>query len=265
MGENQNIIIMNFSGAYEDQAFYRGFETVWMDFKDIQGTNCYCDEDAENAIKRRIKELGPSGLHFLDSGNYHYVSKIWLDKIEEDFDLLVFDHHTDMQMPMFGDILSCGGWVRAALDGNPRLNRVCLAGPPCITGQDGGKTRDNGWEEVSALYGEHLVGIREDELTEPVQVREYLEGPALPLYISFDKDILNHSDALTNWDQGQVRLADVLAVIEEISSCRRIIGMDVCGEDTKDSDKGGFGSIEINDRTNREIICKLLECEILSV
>ena len=55
-----------------------------------------------------IRRLGRAqeGIHFLDSGNYHYVSKIWMEKIEEEFELLVLDHHTDMQPPMFGDILS---------------------------------------------------------------------------------------------------------------------------------------------------------------
>lgn len=34
------------------------------------------------------------GIHFLDSGNYHYVTKLWLDQVKEPFDLLVLDHHT---------------------------------------------------------------------------------------------------------------------------------------------------------------------------
>ena len=119
---------MNFTGVYENQEFYQDLGAVWLELGDIQGTNCYCDEEAEAAIKERISLMEPSGIHFLDSGNYHYVSKIWLDKIEEEFELLVFDHHTDMQMPMFGNILSCGGWIQAALDTNKRLKRVYLAG-----------------------------------------------------------------------------------------------------------------------------------------
>ena len=56
-----------------------------------------------------MEPLGAEGIHFLDSGNYHYVTKLWLDQVKEPFDLLVLDHHTDLQQPMFGDILSCGG------------------------------------------------------------------------------------------------------------------------------------------------------------
>lgn len=246
---NNNIVIMNFTGVYEKQEFYRDLGAVWLDLRDIQSTNCYCDEDAEAAIRERIRHMGPSGIHFLDSGNYHYVSKIWLDKIEGEFELLVFDHHTDMQMPMFGNLLSCGGWIQDALDANTGLRRVYLAGPPCM--------------EAEADM-ERVVGIKEEELKEPGCISRHLKGSGLPLYISLDKDILTSSCAVTNWDQGQARLEDVLACIKEAASCRSIIGADVCGEDPENPEQGGIRASQINQITNREIICKLLEvCGIL--
>lgn len=185
--ENNNIVIMNFTGAYEKQEFYGDLGAVWLDLRDIQGTNCYCDEEAEAAIKERIRPMGPFGIHFLDSGNYHYVSKIWLDKVEGEFELLVFDHHTDMQMPIFGNILSCGGWIQAALDTNTGLKRVYLAGPSCMEAEADGK---------------RVVGINEEELKVPGCISRHMEDSGLPLYISLDKDILNRSCAVTNWDQG---------------------------------------------------------------
>ena len=42
-------------------------------------------QEAEEEIKERIKELDFSGIHFLDSGNYHYLSKFWTEKIESHF------------------------------------------------------------------------------------------------------------------------------------------------------------------------------------
>ena len=247
--ENNNIVIMNFTGVYEKQEFYGDLGAVWLDLRDIQGTNCYCDEEAEAAIKERIRPMGPFGIHFLDSGNYHYVSKIWLDKVEGEFELLVFDHHTDMQMPMFGNILSCGGWIQAALDTNTGLKRVYLAGPSCMEAEADGK---------------RVVGINEEELKVPGCISRHMEDSGLPLYISLDKDILNRSCAVTNWDQGETQLEDVLACIKEAASCRSIIGADVCGEDPEAPEQEGIGASLINQNTNREIICKLLEvCGIL--
>ena len=240
---------MNFTGVYENQEFYQDLGAVWLELGDIQGTNCYCDEEAEAAIKERISLMEPSGIHFLDSGNYHYVSKIWLDKIEEEFELLVFDHHTDMQMPMFGNILSCGGWIQAALDTNTRLKRVYLAGPPSMEAE---------------ADRERVDGINEEELKTPGCISRHLKNSGLPLYISLDKDILTCSCAITNWDQGEAQLEDVLACLMVAASCRSIIGVDVCGENPDDQEQEGNRASQTNQNTNRKIICKLLEiCDVL--
>ena len=133
-----NIVIMNFSGVYEVQGLKAVLEAgktnnhiiSQLDCQDIPGTNCYCDSLAEEEIGKRIVPFGPEGLHFLDSGNYHYLTKLWLELVKEPFELLVFDHHTDMQRPAFGGILSCGGWIREALETNDNLKHVILVGPP---------------------------------------------------------------------------------------------------------------------------------------
>ena len=105
----KQVVLMNFSGIYETESFYETVpqeNRIWLDCRTIPGTNCYCDEEGERELKERMEPLGAEGIHFLDSGNYHYVTKLWLDQVKEPFDLLVLDHHTDLQQPMFGDILS---------------------------------------------------------------------------------------------------------------------------------------------------------------
>lgn len=260
---NGTVVIMNFTGAYEAQDFYREQEAQWVDLRNIQGTNCYCGPEGEEAIKSALGALKPEGLHFLDSGNYHYVSKIWLDKIEEEFQLLVFDHHTDMQVPAFGDILSCGGWIKQALDTNPLLHKVYLAGPP-----DSEELRSE-----LEQYGPRLVWIGEEKLEvrsrgaklgpggqtalEPGSgIISCLDNSGLPIYISFDKDILSPSEAVTNWDQGQAKLKDVLNCIREAASRRSIIGADICGEDPEGSEQGADWAADVNNRVNREIVCE---------
>lgn len=57
--KNIKILMMDFSGIYEDQQFWRGKEVSRVEARDIPGTNCYCDEDAMNAIRSRIALILP--------------------------------------------------------------------------------------------------------------------------------------------------------------------------------------------------------------
>ena len=96
--------------------------TLYIDCADIPGTDCYCDDEAAEVIRKRIADAGVTdarGIHFFDNGNYHYMSKIWTDMVQENFSLVVFDHHPDMQEPRFGNILSCGGWVKKVIEKTP--------------------------------------------------------------------------------------------------------------------------------------------------
>ena len=88
----KQVVLMNFSGIYETESFYETVpqeNRIWLDCRTIPGTNCYCDEEGERELKERMEPLGAEGIHFLDSGNYHYVTKLWLDQVKEPFDLLV--------------------------------------------------------------------------------------------------------------------------------------------------------------------------------
>lgn len=251
IGETQSkqMVIMDFTGVYGRETFYRAHDFIWLDLKEVQGTNGYCDKEAEEELRNRIRRLGPEGLHFLDSGNYHYASKLWLDMVEEDFELLVFDHHTDMQEPVFGKILSCGGWLKVALDTNARLKRVWLIGPAA-----------EGIKEAKALgFGDRVICICEEDMGGVERCQERLGQSSLPLYISVDKDILSREDARTNWDQGTVRLDAVLDIIRAAAKKRRIIGMDVCGENPEEREQEEVVSRNVNDRTNRALIAVFLE------
>lgn len=66
---------------------------------------------------------------FVDSGNYHYVTRIFTDQIHSPFSLIVFDHHTDMQQPLMEGMMSCGDWAGMVLDQNPTLQQFILIGP----------------------------------------------------------------------------------------------------------------------------------------
>ncbi|MBR5970282.1 MAG: arginase family protein [Lachnospiraceae bacterium] len=230
-----NITCFDFSGIYE--SLYEGFSReaesprfLWretapsegnnnidrylVECREIRGTNAYCDAAAEAELRKRIQAVPemPAGIHFLDNGNYHYLSALITEKITIPYVLVLIDHHPDLRAPAFGDVLSCGSWVLRALQTQPLLQ--------CVV----------------------MLGVDEDLLAEELEasgmqeriVREIPEG--LPVYLSIDKDVLSVDEINTNWDQGEMRLAELLALMQSIGKAHRVIGVDICGEPAPGAD-----------------------------
>lgn len=57
---------------------------------------------------------------------------------------------------------------------------------------------------------------------------DHLASVAEPLYLSIDKDVLSAADVQTNWDQGVMRLGELLAAVKMLRG--RLVGTDVVGE-----------------------------------
>lgn len=235
------IVILNFSNIYLQEDFYQNREHITVDCSDVDGTNCYCDDEALATITSRIKDIDCNGIHFIDSGNFHYLSKLWTDKITENFNLLVFDHHTDMQEPQFGDILSCGGWIKKVLDENKNINKVFLLG-----------VRNDLAKQIPPEYEDKVECINESSICECNL--EYLmeKDGTLPLYISIDKDALCEDDAITNWDQGTMTLQQTETIISAFAKKCKILGIDVCGEPNTEDTNSEANTI--NNRTNAQLI-----------
>ena len=121
-------LILDFSGVYA-KIPKNAQDITYIDCTDIPGTDMYCTKEAEQEIKRRIGDAGPSGIHFLDSGNYHYVTKFFVDQIKKPFSLVLFDYHNDMQQAMVHDLTSCGSWAGEILKSNPFLQQLIIIGP----------------------------------------------------------------------------------------------------------------------------------------
>lgn len=223
---NTKTVIMDFSGVYKEEKFYEGKDVRWMDFTKTTGVNCYCTEEAEEEIKERIKELDFSGIHFLDSGNYHYLSKFWTEKIEKPFSLVVFDNHTDMQEASFWGLLSCGSWVRDCILSNKYVKEVCVIGPS-----------EKAFLECEKEILEKVTSISREEMKQgKSEWYEFLKrNQGIPVYVSLDKDILTVEEARTNWDQGDVSFEEIKEWLYEIFSQCFVLGADVCGEHTPDT------------------------------
>lgn len=239
-------VIMNFSGIYKNQNFYKNYaeeEIFWTELSDLSGCNCYCDAEASDRIRKEIQVFTGKGLHFIDSGNYHYMTRLWLEKLQIPFRLLVFDNHTDMQPPAFGGLLSCGGWIAASLEELPLLQEVILVGPDeeaytQVEPDLQQKVLFLSREKLSTMTAEEKVGFF-NNLSED-----------LPLYVSVDKDVLCKGDASTTWSQGDMHLSELMSFLELVLERQNILGMDVCGECDMDSCSEDF----LNDHANEAIL-----------
>ncbi len=239
--EKSYITIMNFSGIYKYEQFYKDENVIWLDFSKLQGKNCFCDSMAEKTIKDTIKNMSPQGLHFIDSGNYHYATKFWIDKIREKFSLVVFDYHTDMQKPVFKSILSCGSWVVQCLENNSFIDKIVLMGI--------GKEQKLALDEK---YKDKLICIDSEQIKKNdfSQIQKLSEQ--YPVYISIDKDVLSRRVIETNWSQGNMKLTELKNILHGIIPKRKIIGIDLCGECANET--GKLSAVKNNDEVNANLL-----------
>ena len=247
MEERMSGIIMNFSGVYKEQEFYRNRQIKErVEAEQVEETNCYCTEEAEEKIKKLIEPYPAKGIHFLDSGNYHYVTKFWMEKLTKPFALVLFDQHTDMQEAAFFGLLSCGSWVRAALEQNELLEAVCVVGPPQKSIEEVIKSsKEEPWiDKVCFVSREELEAHRQTVYD------RFLEKNSIPVYLSVDKDILREEDASANWDQGEMSLEELLALIKSCFEKQTIAGVDICGENAKKEGNWEASEVEKNNKTN---------------
>lgn len=283
------ITVQDFTGVYAEQAFMQELRATaetskdvrWLDCTKIVGTDCYCDDDAIKEINELIDNAERSsgsinsnsaetapGIHFFDNGNYHYMSKLWTDRVQEPFTLIVFDHHPDMQPPRFGGILSCGGWVKEVLDNNKFVQNVIIIGVK-------DELVETVHEELSqsgeANILEKVTFIKESELStlsfqsslssfikvgEPVEPRLSSQHS---LYISIDKDALSPTYAATNWDQGSLTLDALKDCITALTTGRKILGIDICGERAHDFEGDEHHTVQEADALNSDLNRELVE------
>ena len=202
--------IIKMTDAYEHQSFYNSNENLSIiDCRDLEGTRCYLDDYAKEQLLERMEAASLNGIHFIDSGNYHYLSLLWLMHIKTPFNLILFDHHPDDQPPSFGQITSCGGWVLEAKEILDNLMNVYTFGV--------GEMPD-------------INSIDKD----------------IPIYISIDKDVLSEDYAITDWDQGDMTIDEMISLLKDITKDRQIIGVDICGDSGEYAESGACINNQIN-------------------
>ncbi|MBE6033709.1 MAG: arginase [Clostridiales bacterium] len=239
--QDADITIMNFSGIYRYEKFYKNENVIWLDFCSLKGKNCYCDGLAEKIIEEKIKNFPPQGLHFIDSGNYHYATKFWIDKIQEKFNLIVFDYHTDMQEPLFKNILSCGSWLAHCAEKNLYIDKIILLG-----------VSRKQKISLDKKYKDKIICLDIGQIKEKNYSSLQKINMKYPIYISIDKDVLSRTIFETNWTQGEMKLTELKNILQEIMLERRIIGIDLCGECANEAGKSI--ALKRNDEVNANLL-----------
>jgi hypothetical protein len=198
-------------------------------------------------LREQARSVGPE-LVFAGSGDFHHVTPLLIERAIQAADygpvtVIHFDNHPDWVR--FDNGLHCGSWVgRAArLDGVAKVITVGVCSGDIdqperkradldlvaerrvelypYRAPDGGpilKVGDQAWLSIEALGEGGFVAFLAERITTPT------------VYITIDKDVLRASDAVTNWDQGQLSLDGLEAMIRAVAGRARVIGADVVGD-----------------------------------
>ena len=209
----QGLLIADFTGVYEEQGFLQELQERGVPYRrvglgDIDGTSCYCDPGSEVEITRRLGTNASERVRWIDSGDYHYVSKILAAGEVLPFTLVLIDNHPDDQAPAFGGVLSCGSWVRDLREACPMLEEVWTLGP------------DHRIRNASGSVDRELEEGIDDLLAA-------LEGKRV--YLSIDKDVLDRAWARTDWSQGTYSLDTLKGWLERLLWLD-VVALDLCGE-----------------------------------
>lgn len=267
MNNLSDVTVFNFTGVYESEDFYKDIDNPrFIECGNIQGTGCLCDEDGEKEIRRRIDEakVPLKGIHFIDNGNYHYMSYIFTSYIKEPFHLIYFDNHSDMKTSMFGDILSCGSWVKKTLDTNTCVRKVIAIGVNEKLFEEIEECDRNKVTRMSLAQKEN--SFSQDENTDDAKslvdnlIDDLLGNLSddLPVYISIDKDVLAPDQLMTNWDQGTMRTETLIGIVKRLLESKKVCGIDICGEVSQDTDCDQAAQINRNNSFNRELLKEIL-------
>ena len=230
-----SLLIASFTGVYAEEGFLQELQERRVPYRlvglgDLEGTACYCDPAAEVEISRRLRPEPEERIRWIDSGDYHYVTKILAAREQAPFTLVLVDNHPDDQPPAFGGVLSCGSWVLDLWESNPMLEEVWTLGPDHrIRNASAGVDREleEGIDDLfSALAGKRV-------------------------YLSIDKDVLSREWARTDWSQGTYSLEQLKGWLDRLLRLD-VVAVDICGE--LSPEKGAMPEdLRVNCETNVEL------------
>jgi len=191
-------------------------------------------------VEKFYDEISPRLAPFTlyGSGDFHYLSALWLRRLIEPVVLVSFDNHPDWAItpPRW----ACGGWINRALE-LEHVQRIAIWGcgnfecwwPHNIFGnrsaQRSGRLEVHPWADDRPMKDRQRRGaiLRENWRDQFENFAAGLRGANI--YVTIDLDCLRAEDAVTNWESGRFTVADLEWALEKLRGHAQIIGGDICG------------------------------------
>ena len=172
------------------------------------------------------------------SGDFHYLTALWVHRVTEPVTLVIFDNHPDWDVrpPKWG----CGGWVNRALE-LPNVKHVAVWGcgnfecwwPHQIFGnrraERTGILEVHPWaDDRPAKDLQRRGAILRDNWRE--RFERFVKGlGGGNVYVTIDLDCLRAEEAVTNWESGRFCVVDLEWALLCLRGRTKIIGGDICG------------------------------------
>ena len=223
----------------------------------------------------RLRQTGKT-LTMIGSGDFHHVAALLIEQAREPVTVVHFDNHPDWVR--WAPPWHCGSWVNQVLR-LPNVVRVVTAGPcsddlvrPELKGGNlaalgAGRIVLFPWQHAPSRVWRRLPdGAGHRSIDGHLHWRNLADHSAQEnlaailaqiesgaVWLTVDKDVLDESEALTNWDQGRMPLQAMLDLIAGIGARKRIVGADICGEYSTPRMSNVFKRIESRvDRPQRD-------------
>ncbi len=202
---------------------------MWLDGRDLP------------ALRQRLEPSDRNKITLYGSGDFHHISALLIDQFSEDFCVVVFDFHPDLDktFPKF----SCGSWVNL-IARKAAIKKIVMIGPssedlsfPHNMTFNFSDFKD-GRVELYPFYHEPSITafkrIVWDNLRDK-DIKQFMAGiigrlPSKNVYISIDKDCLKRDYAVTNWEEGPITLDWMLDALKVLKDKANVIGMDITGD-----------------------------------
>ena len=255
-----SIRILNFDDSVLHQ------KNLWLKYKskiiDLTSLAQRARLFMNSRLRRKIKSFTGDTLNpavtFLGSGDFHHISEILTSTIAEPATLIVFDFHPDWDImpPYFG----CGSWVSRALENKNIKKCVLIAASsedlswPGILTANLASLKNNRLEIYPYKHSPSRMAMRKipenismktnkglffkEIIWDELQNKDFngfisnliSRLPSNKVYISIDKDCLCRESAVTNWEEGFLKLDELLLMLKNLKDNLDIIGLDITGD-----------------------------------